>query len=52
MDSERAELLALDEYLNKINDIMHDSFSVKGHSFGRTQGLMIMEVLDDWASKY
>lgn len=36
-------------YLERINDLMWNTWGVKSADFGRSQGEAIMEILNEWA---
>ncbi len=38
-----------EKYLEEINNIMWNTWGVKGHPFGRVEGEKIMQVLNEWA---
>jgi hypothetical protein len=45
----RKENLKMDIQLNNINDLMWDTWGIRGKEFGREEGNRIMEILNDWA---
>ena len=46
------ERKAVTEYIERINNVLHESFMIEGHPFGKIEGNKIMEILDEWATKY
>jgi hypothetical protein len=40
----------LEEYLNRINELMWETYMIKRIEFGRSEGEKIMRILEDWAS--
>ncbi len=41
----------LEGYLERINEVMWNSYGVKERIFGRDDGTKIMEILNEWASR-
>jgi len=42
----------LESYLERINNIMCSSFIIKDYPFSRFEGEKIMDVLNEWATKF
>ena len=38
--------------MDEINTIMWESYMIEGKEFGRTEGLKIMERLEQWAERH
>ena len=41
----------LNEYLLRINNIMWETWGIKDHPFGKSEGDLIMRVLEEWAGE-
>jgi hypothetical protein len=48
----RKQVKELFQYLEEINDIMMESWMIKGYDFNRNDGEKIMEVINNWATNH
>jgi hypothetical protein len=41
----------LEDYLERINTVMWQTWGVKDNDFGRAEGTQIMDILEEWAAE-
>lgn len=46
-----AEAKCKEQYLEAINDLMWNTWAIKGRRFGRDEGARIMEILEAWSAE-